>query len=54
MVGFHVVNGAEEVKQPQSILRTDIVLMAPFGTVLSVTPDFDLPRSAVVLGESAS
>jgi hypothetical protein len=54
MVGFHVVNGAEEVKQPQSILRTDIVLMAPFGTVLSVTPDFDLSRPTVVLDECAS
>ena len=54
MVGFHAVNGVEEVKQPQSILRTDIVLVAPFGTVLSVTPDFDLSRPTVVLDECAS
>jgi hypothetical protein len=40
--------------QSQSILRTDVVLVTPFGTLLSVTPDFDLPRPAVVLDESAS
>jgi hypothetical protein len=40
--------------QPQSILRTGVVLVTPFGTLLSVAPDFDLPRSAVVLDESAS
>jgi hypothetical protein len=40
--------------QPQSILRTSVVLVTPFGTVLSVTPDFDLPRPGVVLDESAS
>jgi hypothetical protein len=40
--------------QPQSILRTGVVLVIPFGTVLSVTPNFDLPRPTVVLDESAS
>ena len=54
MVGFHAVNGVEEVKQPQSILRTGVVLVASFGTVLSVTPDFDLSRPTVVLDECAS
>jgi hypothetical protein len=54
MVGFHVVNDVEEVKQPQSIFRTDIVLVAPFGAVLSVAPDFDLSRPTVVLNECAS
>jgi len=40
--------------QPQSILRTDVVLVTTFGTVLSVTPEFDLPRPAVVPDERAS
>jgi hypothetical protein len=42
------------VIQPQFIPRTDIVLVAPFGIVLSVTPDFDLTRPTVVLDECAS
>ncbi|MES3160522.1 MAG: hypothetical protein PPP55_03010 [Halorubrum sp.] len=40
--------------QPQTVLRTGVVLVTPFGTVLSMAPDLNLPRPTDVLNEYAN
>jgi len=54
MVGYHAVKwrggGQATTVHPSNVRRADEVV----GTVLSVTPDFDLSRPTVVLDECAS